>query len=85
MDKVWSTRMDESVANRVHLLSKQLKKTKKEVVEQAILALYQQTDLSKDKEVFSQTFGAWERKESVEKSISRARRAFRRALSRHSR
>jgi predicted transcriptional regulator len=77
MDKVFSTRIDESAAALVNSLARQLQSTKKQVVEQAI-ELFAAKVASEQKEgIWEQSFGAWNRDESPLDTVEAARTAFR--------
>jgi len=84
MDKVISSRVSESVAHQIEVLSKRLRIPKKKVIEEAILAYARQTGKDDDLDVFAQTSGAWKRRESTAKTVERARKAFRDSMTRYS-
>jgi hypothetical protein len=83
VDKVISSRVSESVAHQIEVLAKRLRIPKKRVIEEAILAYARQTAREDDLDVFAQTSGAWKRRESPEKTVKRARKAFRESMTRH--
>jgi predicted DNA-binding protein len=85
MDKVISSRVSESVAHQIEVLSKRLRIPKKKVIEEAILAYARQTERDGDLDVFVQTSGAWKRRESTGKTVEKARKAFRDSMTRYSR
>ena len=74
MDRVLSVRVDESVIHRLDQLMRRLGGTKKALIERAI-ARYAEDVESKTGEldIFTQTFGAWERTESVIETTQRSR------------
>ena len=84
MDKVISSRVSESVAHQIEMLSKRLRIPKKKVIEEAILAYAKQTSKDEDLDVFAQTSGAWKRRESIAKTVEKARRVFRDSMTRYS-
>jgi len=84
VDKVISSRVSESVAHQIELLSKRLRIPKKKVIEEAILAYARETGEDGDADVFTQTSGAWRRGESTSKTVKRARKAFRDSMMRYS-
>ncbi len=84
MDKVISSRVSESVAHQIEVLSKRLRIPKKKVIEEAILAYARQTGKDDDLDVFAQTSGAWKRREPTGNTVKRARKAFRDSMMRHS-
>mgnify|MGYP000595301952 CR=1 FL=1 len=83
MDTVLSARVDESVARKITELSKQLKTTKKAVIEQAIEAFAASVAEQAQTDFLAATAGAWQREESVEQTVADAREAFRDGMSRH--
>jgi len=85
MDRVFSTRMDESVAQHIKMLAAQLHTTNKNIIESAIRLFALQVEKEKKIDVFARTSGAWKRKESVAESIEQAKAVFRDAMSRHQR
>jgi len=80
MDKLFSARVDDAVVRRIGSLARQLRTTKKTVIEGAIL-LYAETLKNGTKaDVFERTCGSWKRTESTAKTVSKARQAIRRSL-----
>lgn len=84
MDKIFSTRIDESVVQRITNLSQILGISKKAVVEDAILQYSEKVKKTNNLDVFDQTFGAWKRDESPEETVEKSRETFRRSMQRHS-
>ena len=85
MDKIFSTRIDESVAYRIEELAKRLKIPKKRVIEEAVLAFAERNEPENGSDVFEETCGAWKRRESPAKTIEKARKAFRESMERRQR
>ncbi len=83
MDKILSTRIDESIARRIGHLARELKTTKKAVIESAIMAYAEQTEAKGKSDVLEQTFGAWQRQESTGRTVKRSRKAFQEGLLRY--
>ncbi|VGO14941.1 hypothetical protein PDESU_03521 [Pontiella desulfatans] len=77
MDKVFSARIDESVAARINSLARQLHSTKKQVVERAIELFAAKVEHDQKSGFLEQSFGAWEREERAEETVDAARAAFR--------
>ena len=77
MDKVFSVRIDESVAARVNSLARQLHSTKKQVVEQAIELFTAKVEHEQEAGILEQSFGAWKRNESTGETVEASRAAFR--------
>ncbi len=83
MDKIFSTRIDEGVISRISVLSRNLKLSKKAVVENAI-RLYAEENEDKDNtSVLDQTFGVWKREDTAEGLTEKSRKTFRDSMMRH--
>ena len=85
MDKVLSARVDESVVRCIGMLAHQLKTSKKQVIEGAIKMYAEQIAAEQNLDVLDRTFGAWEREDSAEATVSAARKPFRDAMTRQRR
>jgi len=85
MDKVFSARVDESVVERITGLARQLRTSKKSVIEQAIAAFAAGMEAEGHDDVFELTSGAWRRPESPAQTVRQARAAFKRSMARHHR
>ena len=83
MDKILSARVDESVANRIGLLARRLRISKKKIIESAIESYAAQVDKEQDFDVFEHTCGAWQRKGSPGETVVKVRKAFRDSMKRH--
>ncbi|MBS1255326.1 MAG: hypothetical protein MAG581_01126 [Deltaproteobacteria bacterium] len=83
MDKVLSSRIDESIIQQIGILADELGTTKKSVIESAIKLYAEQTKMSEKTDAFSRTSGTWLRSESPEESIKNARAAFNKSMNRH--
>lgn len=57
MDKILSARVDESIANRIGLLARRLRTSKKKIIESAIERYAAQVDKEQDFDVFEHTCG----------------------------
>jgi len=84
MDKVFSTRLSESVLDELDRLSQRLGRTKKQLLEEAI-RLRAAHPANGGRDVWAETCGAWQRREKPEKTIQRTRKAFERSMTRHHR
>jgi len=82
MDKILSTRVDESIIQRIGVLARQLGTTKKAVVEDAILLYAATVNEQENCGVFKRTSGVWKRDESGGQIISEARKIFQKAMER---
>jgi len=85
MDKIVSARIDEGVAQQIDWLARQLRTSKKDVLESAIRQYAEAVAARTQTDVFAQTEGAWKREESPHVTVERARQAFRASLERHQR
>ncbi|MEI6633219.1 MAG: ribbon-helix-helix protein, CopG family [Chlamydiota bacterium] len=77
MDKVISARVDESVVERITGLARQLRTSKKSVIEQAITAFAARMEAEGHGDIFKLTSGAWRRSESPARTVHKTRAAFR--------
>lgn len=76
--------MDESTIRKIGALARQTGTTKKAVIEEAV-RLYGEKVQSEEGDVFERTLGAWSRREGPQRTVAKARRAFRGAMRRHTR
>jgi predicted transcriptional regulator len=83
MDRVLSTRVDESIVDRLTHLARHLRVSKKNVIERAISLLADTVEAGDKVDVLDRTFGVWQRGESAEHTVRRARAAFRQSMERH--
>ncbi|MFM7180227.1 MAG: hypothetical protein ACKO2G_01995 [Verrucomicrobiales bacterium] len=85
MDKVFSTRLDETVAARISGLARRLHTSKKRVIEEAVTLLESTLGESRAGGFLDQSFGAWQRDESARETVEAARVAFRKSFERRRR
>ena len=85
MDRVFSTRLDERTIDDLKRITKRLGLTKKRFLEEAIRLRAASADEREAGDVWADTSGAWQRRESPRTTISRARRAFEQSVHRHHR
>jgi len=83
MDKVMSARLDESVITLIDRLSRQLRVSKKELIESAVRRFAEGLSDEEKVDVFRATCGAWQRSESAATLHKRARQAFDHGTRRH--
>lgn len=83
MDKIFSSRVDESAIHRIDTLSRQLKISKKAIIEEAIKLYAQKIDKENDFDILEETLGAWHRKEPPDKTVSKTRKTFNNSMNRH--
>jgi predicted transcriptional regulator len=82
MDKIFSTRVDESVIHRIGSLARRLRTSKKRVIEDAVETYAARIEREQKSDVFEETSGAWRRKETARRTVEEARAAFRQAMER---
>lgn len=85
MDRVFSTRVDEAVSNRVTELSRRLGISKKALIERAVRELAERIDADGGTDVFAETCGAWQRDETAAETARAARQRFCESMERHKR
>ena len=83
MDKIFSARLDEAALDEMERVTRRLKITKRKFLEEAIHLRAQQLEGGKSDDVWSETLGAWKRRERPETTIRKAREEFRRNFARH--
>ena len=83
MDKVFSARVDEAVLDEMNRVARRLRITKRQFLEEAIRSRAQQLSRDEDADIWAETLGAWNRKESAAALIRTARRRFQRSFERH--
>jgi predicted transcriptional regulator len=83
MDKIFSTRVDESVVNRIGSLARRLRTSKKKIIETAIEMYAARVDEEQDFDVFEHTCGVWRREESAGETVAKARKTFRHSTERY--
>jgi predicted transcriptional regulator len=82
MDKVFSARIDESVARRIGFLARRLRVSKKTVIEDAVRTYAEKIEADDRQYVFERTSGAWRRRKSAARLVDEARKAFRDSMDR---
>jgi len=87
MDKILSARVDESVVHLLGLLSRQMKKSKKAVLEAAIRSYAENVEEEAAAgRPFERTLGAWSRPgETARQTREKIRAEFRKSMERHRR
>ena len=85
MDKIMSARVDESVAQRITVLAKKLKTTKKAVIENAIRQYAEKVEAEQKMDILEYTCGSWRREESAADTVQHIRGKMRKAQERHKR
>ncbi len=82
MDRVFSTRLDESLVKKIDSLVKEKTITKKAVVEKALRMYLKHYGEHVEREVVDKTFGAWQRDETADETWGGIREAFNRGMAR---
>ena len=83
MDRILSTRINDSIYCKINELSKKMHTSKKSVIEKAVLLLGERFDQKSKTDVFSDTCGLWKRAESVRETVSEIKKVFRNSMERH--
>ena len=82
MDKILSARVDEVVLNKISFLAQRLHMSKKKIIEGAVQMYAKKMESMAEMNVFQQTNGAWQRRETMDQTVNRAKNAFRKSMGR---
>ena len=82
MDKVFSTRLDEATLDELSRVTRRLGVTKRQFLQEAISLRARQADVAGHGDVWAETLGAWQRRESAPTTIRRIRKQFRQSFQR---
>ena len=85
MQKIFSTRLDEATINEMERATRTLGMSKRQFLEEAIRLRVERVSRDQQADVWSETLGAWRRRESGATTIRRARQTFRRTFDRRHR
>ena len=83
MERIMSTRIDESVVALIDRIAWEKKLTKKRIIEEAVKNFWQKIKGEKELDIFPDSFGAWKRDELVEETVQKSRIAFNQSMQRH--
>ncbi len=83
MDRIFSTRINDSIYHQINDLSGKMHKSKKAVIENAIKLLAQHFQQTQKINVFEETCGIWNRNEAPEQTVINIRSDFRKSMNRH--
>ncbi len=83
MDKVFSTRLDEDLIRQINIIAMKKSMSKKMLIEKALRAYLNTVAETMEHDILDRSFGVWQRDETPEQTISRARKTFREGFSRH--
>jgi len=84
MDKVFSTRLDESLIKKIDNFIKSRSITKKSLVERALRAYLEAAGPNIDMGIIDQSFGIWKRDDKIHETWNRGRSAFNIGFKRYS-
>ncbi len=83
MDKIVSTRLDESVVYLINEIAHKLHMSKKRLLENAVREFVSHVDKTDSVDVFRETCGLWRRKESSQDITKKIRGAFEKSVKRY--
>jgi predicted transcriptional regulator len=83
MDRILSARISDKIVKQINNLSQKMHTSKKAVIEKAIELLGRKLESEQGLDVFDQTCGAWNRKESAADIVKQAKTAFRKSMHRY--
>jgi len=83
MDKIMSTRMDESVIQHIGMLARKLGTSKKAVMENAVRYYTEKIEAEQGLDILSHTFGSWQRDESTAETVKLIKDAMRKSQERY--
>jgi predicted transcriptional regulator len=85
VDRIFSARVDDTVCREIGRLARELRTSKKAVIERAVILLGHTVEESAEGDVFAATCGAWKRKERPAQTAAAARKAFSLSMERYQR
>ncbi len=85
MDKIFSTRMDESVIHNITVMARQLGVSKKAFLERAVREYLQKVGSEQNFDVLDETCGSWQREESTVETVHTSKTAMHQSLERYKR
>lgn len=85
MQRIFSTRIDEATLDQLNRAVSRLGISKRQFLEDAIRLRVRQLERQGDADIWSETRGAWQRKERPGTTVRKARAAFHRTFQRHHR
>ena len=83
MDKIISTRLDESVVYLINKMAHRLHVSKKSLLENAVREFVSHVDKTDSVDVFRETCGLWRRKESSQDTTKKIRDTFEKSMKRY--
>lgn len=85
MDKIFSTRIDDAIIQKINDLSMKMRTSKKAIIENAVKLLGHRFEQDKKMDIFDRTCGIWNRKETPDKTLSNSKTRFSKSMKRHHR
>jgi antitoxin component of RelBE/YafQ-DinJ toxin-antitoxin module len=85
MEKIFSARLDEAVLDELDRVTRRLGMTKKQFLQEAIRMRAQQLSDEESMDIWTETLGAWDRREKPETTIRKTREKFTQSFKRHHR
>jgi antitoxin component of RelBE/YafQ-DinJ toxin-antitoxin module len=85
MDKIMSTRMDESIIKYIGALSKELGLPKKTILENAVRLYAEKIASEQGFDILTHTFGGWKREETPAEIVEAVKKAMRQSQERYKR
>lgn len=85
MQRIFSARLDEAALDEMERVTQKLKMTKRQFLEEAIHLRARQLAEEEGGDIWSETLGAWNRREKGETTIHKVRKEFERSFGRHHR
>ncbi len=76
MDKVFSTRIDEEILNKINHFVRKRAISKKSLIEKALHAYFKNSGEHLEQDILDHSFGTWKRNETAGETWSHGREAF---------
>ncbi len=83
MDKIFSTRINDTIYRKINDLSVKMRASKKSIIEKAINLLGQRFEQDNAQDIFSETCGIWKRDDTPKKILSHTKTVFRESMKRY--
>jgi hypothetical protein len=83
MDRIFSARIDEAALDQLERTAGRLGWTKKRLLEEAIERYARDLNEDAATDIWTETSGAWQRREAPERTVAAIRKTMRRSFKRH--
>jgi len=83
MDKVFSTRIDEEMINKINHFVRNKAISKKSLIEKALQAYFKNTGARLEQDILNHSFGTWKRDETAGDTWSHGREKFTKGFQRY--